>query len=195
MNKRMAVMTMGVAVAVLAGGGAAMAAATASGPVDSSGVVHGCYTNAEVNGSHVIVLQDAGASCPKGTTAVSWNEQGQTGATGPAGPAGPAGSQGPAGQDGAVGPAGPAGPAGPSTAGPGGLDVITVQAQGIGVASATCPAANPYVIGGGGTAYNTSAVQSAPVASEPFNVNGTQGWVVNGGQDASLSEAWAICSQ
>jgi hypothetical protein len=72
-------MAMGVAVAVLAGGGAALAAATATGPLDSSGVVHGCHTNAEVKGSHVIVLKDVGTSCPNGTTAVPWNEQGQAG--------------------------------------------------------------------------------------------------------------------
>ena len=35
--------------------------------------------NAELNGSHVFVLQDAGTSCPKGTTAISWNAQGPTG--------------------------------------------------------------------------------------------------------------------
>lgn len=92
------------AVLVLLGGGAAIAA-TASSPV-SSGVIDGCYTNAEVNGSHVIVLQDAGTGCPKGTTAVSWNEQGAAGATGPQGPAGATGATG------AQGPAGPAGPAG-----------------------------------------------------------------------------------
>jgi hypothetical protein len=94
MNKRMAVLTMGVAAAVLAGGGAAVAAVTATGPVDGNNVVHGCYTNAELNGSHALVLQDAGTSCPKGTTAVQWNEQGQPGATGQTGATG---AQGPAG--------------------------------------------------------------------------------------------------
>jgi len=45
-----------------------------SGPVDSSGVIHGCYTNTALNGSHVFVLQDAGTNCPRGTTPISWNQ-------------------------------------------------------------------------------------------------------------------------
>jgi hypothetical protein len=33
-------------------------------------------------------MQDTGTTCPKGSTAVSWNQQGPAGATGPQGPAG-----------------------------------------------------------------------------------------------------------
>ena len=112
MNVRRVIITGATALALVAGGTAA-GAAIASGPVSSSGVIDGCYTNAEVNGSHVFVLQDQGTACPKGTTAVSWNQTGPvgpTGATGPTGPAGPAGATGPA------GPAGPAGPTGPAGA-------------------------------------------------------------------------------
>jgi hypothetical protein len=135
-TRRMAVVGAGAA-AVLMAGGVAGAAVMASGPVDGNGVIHGCYTNAEVNGSHVFVLQDASATCPKGTTAVSWNEQGQPGAAGPAGAVGPsgavgatgpAGAQGPqgvAGATGAVGPSGPAGPQGP----PGPTVTVTVTAS------------------------------------------------------------------
>ena len=104
----------GAAIALLAGGTTAYAAA--AGPVDGSGVIHGCYTNKALNGSHAFVLQDAGSNCPQGTTAISWNQQGPAGAQGPQGPAGPkgdTGAQGPPGADGAQGPAGPAGPAGP----------------------------------------------------------------------------------
>jgi hypothetical protein len=116
----------GAGFALLAGGTTA-GAAIASGPVDGAGAIHGCWTNAAVNGTHVLVLQDAGSACPKGTTAISWNQKGPAGATGPAGPAGPAGkagdagpqgpkgdtgAQGPAGADGATGPAGPQGPQG-----------------------------------------------------------------------------------
>jgi hypothetical protein len=78
---RQALVISGAALALVAGGTAA-GAAIASGPVDSSGVVHGCYTVKAVNGSHVFVLQDAGTSCPSGTTAITWNQQG------PQGPAG-----------------------------------------------------------------------------------------------------------
>jgi hypothetical protein len=69
----------------------------------------------------VFVLQDAGTSCPKGTTAISWNQTGPAGPAGPAGTTGPAGaigSAGPAGNTGAAGPVGAPGPTGP--AGPAG---------------------------------------------------------------------------
>jgi hypothetical protein len=99
--------------ALAMGGNAAYAAVASSGPVSSTGVVTACYTNAEVNGSHVVVLQDAGTTCPKGTTAVSWNQTGPAGAAGPGGPAGPVGA---AGATGATGPTGPTGPIGPTGA-------------------------------------------------------------------------------
>ncbi len=97
---------------VAAGGGAAYAAAAARTPA-SGGVIYGCYANGAVNGSHVVVLQNAGTTCPNGTTAISWNEQGQPGPAGPTGPAGPSGPPGPTGLTGATGLAGPAGPSGP----------------------------------------------------------------------------------
>ena len=56
--------------------GSTTAYAAIAGPVDGSGVIHGCYTNKALNGSHVVVLQDAGTTCPQGTTAISWNQQG-----------------------------------------------------------------------------------------------------------------------
>jgi hypothetical protein len=95
------------AAAVLAIGGTAAYAAVAASPV-SSGMINGCYTTSAINGSHVFVLQDAGKTCPKGTTPIAWNQQGPTGPAGPAGPAGPSGPAGPA------GPSGPAGPPGPT---------------------------------------------------------------------------------
>ena len=52
---------------------ATAAVMSSASPVSGSGVIDGCWTNAEINGSHVIVLQDQGTSCPKGTTAISWN--------------------------------------------------------------------------------------------------------------------------
>ena len=107
----------GAAIALVAGSTAAYAAI--AGTVDGSGVIHGCYTNKAVDGSHVLVLQDASTACPAGTTAISWNQQGPAGVTGPQGPAGPAGATGPQGPAGLQGPQGPkgdtgaAGPAGP----------------------------------------------------------------------------------
>lgn len=77
------------ALALAAGTGIATAAMrTGPGPVGSSGVIHGCWTNKDINGSHVFVLQNVGTQCPKGTTAISWNERGPAGAPGPSGPAG-----------------------------------------------------------------------------------------------------------
>lgn len=96
----------GSAVVLTASGGIAYAAVVGSGPVDSSGDVHGCYTNQGANGSHLVVLQDAGTACPKGTTAISWGEAGPPGPAGATGPAGPTGATG---ASGATGPAGPAG--------------------------------------------------------------------------------------
>jgi hypothetical protein len=128
MRNRTILLASGLAVALLAGGGTALAASASSGPV-SGGVVYGCYTNAAINGSHVIVLQNASTNCPSGTTAVSWNQtgpagaQGATGPAGPTGPAGAAGATGPAGPAGATGAAGPAGPQGPAGSA-GGLDAM-----------------------------------------------------------------------
>jgi hypothetical protein len=82
---------------LIGGGTAAGAAIAGSGPVDANGVIHGCWSQAELNGSHVLVLQDAGSTCPPKTNAISWSE------TGPAGPAGPAGPQGTPGTNGTNG--------------------------------------------------------------------------------------------
>jgi Collagen triple helix repeat (20 copies) len=154
------VITGAAALALVAGGTAAIAA-IASGPVDSSGVIHGCWTNAAVNGTHVFVLQDAGTTCPKGTTAISWNQAGPagpagptgaTGGTGPAGPAGPIGPTGAAGAVGAPGPTGPAGPVGPvGNTGPPGIGAtVTSLASG----DSNCPNGGAEVTDGAGdTAY------------------------------------------
>ena len=73
----------GAAALTLAAGGTVAGAAIASGPV-SAGVVHACYvTRATSAGGHAIVLQNAGTRCPRGTTALTWNQRG---------PAGPPGS-------------------------------------------------------------------------------------------------------
>jgi hypothetical protein len=122
---------------VALGSGVAAAAVISRGPVDSSGVIHGCWSNHAIRGSRVFVMQDAGTSCPGGTTAISWNAQGPQG------------------------PAGATGPAGPSTLGSAGLDVTMVQAAtNVGTAVAYCPADHPYAISGGGSVYNTQLTSS-----------------------------------
>jgi hypothetical protein len=116
------------ATTLLVGGGGIAAYATVLNPVGSSGVIYGCYTTAAINGSHALVLQDTGTSCPKGTTAISWNQTGPAGApgsTGPAGPAGPAGSAGPAGPSGP--PGSPGAPGSPGPVGSAGAGVTVVD--------------------------------------------------------------------
>ncbi len=173
MDVKRKVIIAGVTALVLtAGASAATAAVLSSGPVDSTGVIHGCWSNTALNGSHAFVLQDAGTSCPKGTTAISWNMQG------PEGPEGPAGPSGPAGPAGAAGPS--AGPSGSTTAGPGGLNVTVVDGDSyigtdynFGVAE--CPASEPYLLGGGASSIPTAG---ALTASEPYDF--TTGAAVNG---------------
>lgn len=58
----------------MAGGTAAYAVTT--GPIDSSGVIHGCSYPANAGGSHKLVLQNVGTSCPTGTRAIKWNQKG-----------------------------------------------------------------------------------------------------------------------
>jgi hypothetical protein len=95
----------------------ATAGAAIAGPVDSAGVIYGCYTTkANAAGSHTLVLEDVGSTCPPNTTAIKWNQTGPQGPAGPAGPVGPVGAigaTGPVGPVGAIGATGPAGPAGP----------------------------------------------------------------------------------
>lgn len=69
----------GVAALVIGGGGSALAVQLTRGPIDASGVIHGCYTSSAVHGTHTFVLMNAGESCPKGTTAISWNQKGPAG--------------------------------------------------------------------------------------------------------------------
>jgi hypothetical protein len=169
-KNRMVIIAGATALVLAAGASAATAAVMSSpSPVDSSGVIHGCWTNAELNGSHVFVLQNAGTTCPKGTTAISWNQTGAQGSAGPVGPAGATGLTGPAGPVGPAGPTGATGQAGPTTAGTGGLNVTVVYnpQTSIGTqyiaADARCPATAPYVIGGSAVSSNGEILtQDAP---------------------------------
>lgn len=135
------------AVTLLLGVGSIAAYATVLNPVSSSGVIYGCYTNAAVNGSHALVLQDTGTSCPKGTTAISWNQTGPAGAPGSAGPAGPAGPSGSAGPSGPSGP--PGSPGAPGSPGPAGSPGTGVGVAGSAPATA-CPSGGITVTDGNG---------------------------------------------
>jgi hypothetical protein len=105
------VITAAAALALLAGGTAA-GAAVAAGPVGGNGVIHGCYYPATSGGSHRVVLQNTGTSCPHGTIAISWSKtgpQGKQGLPGPQGLQGLPGQQGQQGQQGIQGVPGPPG--------------------------------------------------------------------------------------
>jgi Collagen triple helix repeat (20 copies) len=150
--------------ALLAGGTAAAATATTPSPVDSSGAIHGCWTNAALNGSHVFVLQDAGTTCPKGTTAISWNA---TGSQGPAGPQGPQGATGQQGSQGATGATGAPGAQGaPGQQGPAGANGTngtngTNGANGQSVTSTQLGSGDPNCPNGGSSFLSTSGTTFA----------------------------------
>ena len=175
----------------LAAGGTAAGAAIAAGPV-SGGVVNACYkTLSASNGSHGVVLENTGTSCPSGYTHVTWNQKGQTGPAGPAGPQGPAG---------ATGPAGPQGPAGPSTGGSAGLNLQVIYNTATGGVGAVCPSAHPFLYGGGG--YDVSGgtmVFSGPDGgpTESFSESnppvGDESWFVASANTSDTLRVWAIC--
>jgi hypothetical protein len=178
MNKRFGLLAAGgLAVALVAVGGTALAASTS--PVSSAGTITGCYSNAEVSGAHAVELQDGGTSCPKGWSAISWDQTGPqgpagaTGATGPAGPAGAtglAGPPGPAGATGAQGPAGPQGPAGATGAtgaqGPAGTVSSLDQLNGLPCDSG---AGTTQVSYGSSGAVSITCVSSSPSPPPSFS--------------------------
>ena len=171
MKPRMFAVSVAAGVALVAGGTAAYA--VTSSPIDSSGVIHGCFGAANADGtSRSFVLQDAGTTCPANMTAIQWNQ------TGPAGPAGATGPQG---------------PAGPSTAGPAGLDVIVVGSGMVtGIAEVQCPSGHPFILGGGGDDFSGGALR----ASEPSVVAGGIGlWTVAPVNLSDSVEALALCAK
>jgi len=196
MNRRMGLLTAGLAVALVAGGGTALAASASSGPVNGN-MITGCYTNAAVNGSHVIVLQNVPASgtvCPSGTTEVQWNEQGPagptgaTGATGPQGPQGATGATGPQGATGATGQQGPQGPQGPTGAtGQQGLAGTGATVTSIAPGPACANGGAEITDGSGDTAYVCNGAAGASAASSLDGLIGTP-CDTSGGSNAGTLE-------
>ena len=86
-RNRRTVVVAGMATAALAAG-----ASYAAIP-GADGTIRGCY---DASGS-LKVIDEAQASCPQGTTAVTWNQKGPKGDTGMRGPTGPMGPRGIAG--------------------------------------------------------------------------------------------------
>jgi hypothetical protein len=193
---------------LVGGGGVAFAAVAASSPIDGNNVIHGCYTNAAINGSHVFVLQNAGTTCPSGTTAISWNGQGTPGTNGTNGVsptvASFTGSEGSCtnggdaitdannnvtyvcdGTNGTNGTPGMPGLTGPSTAGPGGLNTTIVTVRGVGQAFAECPAAEPYLLGGGASDDTFSGDTEGALGWSGPNEGANLGDGAEGGAEAS----------
>jgi hypothetical protein len=84
-SRRLVLAAAGAGVVIALSSGAAYAVSSAV--ANSNAVIHGCLSKAARNGTRVLVIRQASHSCPKGTTALSWNQRG------PAGPA-TAGPQG-----------------------------------------------------------------------------------------------------
>ena len=93
---RIGLLSIAMAGALLVAGGVAYAT------IGDGGVIQGCYDS----GGNLKVV--AAPPCPKGYTALQWNEQG------PSGPAGPTGAKGDKGDTGPTGPRGPSGADGSS---------------------------------------------------------------------------------
>lgn len=149
--------------------------------------------------------------CARGDTKLTWNEvgpagaqgatgaAGSTGATGATGAVGATGARGAQGTTGATGATGPVGPAGVSNYSVQSQTTIVSSSASSGSVTATCPAGDSLLGGGGGMPVPTGMVvySSAP-ASGP-----TVGWTVQAGTTTGsnvggLGEelyAYAICGQ
>ena len=66
MKRKRIVIATPAALAVVSGATATSAAVLAAGPIDSAGVIHGCYYRATATGSHQVVLQDAAGTARPG---------------------------------------------------------------------------------------------------------------------------------
>jgi hypothetical protein len=180
-------MTVLLLVAAAALSGAAIAQALTSTPKgvpDARGVFHGCYQLQGRDAGLLRVLPPADP-CPNGTTAVSWNAQGQPG---PAGPAGPPGTQGPAGVAGGTVYSNSGSIAGGSRA----------------HVSAGCPSGK-HALGGGGSFNGGAEIGDAILSSYPSDSGGSS--ARSGGTASAWTAAaynsdlasrtfttWVVCS-
>jgi hypothetical protein len=190
-KKRWLAAIAGVSIAFGASGATYVAvAATTSAPAYC--VTYGPSGTTSATGNNILYNWDH-TTCPAGTYGIT-PPAGAKGATGPAGPAGPEGT------------------AGGSTAGPDGLNVVYVfsssacSSNGLGcVQAAVCPSAEPYLLGGGGSASLTQLTQSEPISAALIGT-GTppEGTVGNGWQvravpniveGTDVVSATAICSR
>ncbi len=111
LSKRASLITAGV-VLVLGGGGVAAWASSAGTIPGPDGVIHGCYLSGKSQ-LKPLSLVESSTPCPKGFTAIDFNQTGPTGPTGATGATGLTGATGPTGATGQTGPQGPQGQPGP----------------------------------------------------------------------------------
>ena len=177
-----------VVAAALTGAAIAQAVTSSSkGVPDAKGVFHGCYLLQGRDAGLLRVLPPADP-CPSGTTAVSWNAQGQPGPAGPAGPQGAPGSQGPAGVAGGT---------------------VYSNSTTIGTTSrshvtATCPSGE-HALGGGGAFSGGPEIGDAILSSYPSDSGGSSvgsggtasAWTA-GAYNSDITDrtftTWVVCS-
>jgi Collagen triple helix repeat (20 copies) len=188
----------GATIAVIAAGAFAAvgAVSVATGAIPGSdGTIDACYDG---DGRLRVIDNEAGRTCDRRSTPLSWNlkgvqgdtgpqgPKGDTGDTGPAGavgPQGPPGERGPHGEQGPLGPAGPQGhagaqgPGGPQgPAGLSGYQVVSIQtvigAGQRGGFALPCPSGKTAISGGvrpGNAALPTQVVASYPQSASVWN--------------------------
>jgi hypothetical protein len=189
----------GAATVIVLGGGVAWAAI----PATPGGVIQGCYDS----GGNVKVVE--APPCPRGYTALPWNQQGPQGIQGPKGEkgdkgdkgdqgpqglqglkgdTGDKGDQGPQGIQGPKGDKGDTGPAG--TSGLSGYEIVStdVDVGGFGSTSADAFCPTGKKVTGGGVWANGSLISR----SAPFG-NGWTGVVRNPFVDGETITVYAVC--
>lgn len=127
-----------------------------------------------------IYMVNAGDTCQKGYTPISWNQVGPQGSQGPQGPAGP------------TGPQGPAGPTQTLSSQEVVSSMVDVTGFVEGYAQAICPAGT--VVSGGG--FLVSAVISGDWLPRYSRISSTNGWeidIINTGSATIGIQAYAIC--
>ena len=171
-----------------------LAASTVPSEALGSGVIHACYNSRTASKSTHGNLRElrAGASCPSGAVAISWNREGPrgvTGATGPRGATGAAGAQGAGGAAGATGLAGSTGANGATgAAGP------TGAAGATGTAGATGPTGATGANGATGPIGTTGATGAAG-ATGATGATGAQGTTGSTGPEGPAYSAFAEQSE
>jgi hypothetical protein len=84
-SRKLALAVAGASAVIALSGSAVYAVSSAV--ANSSAIIHGCVGKTARNGTRDLLIRETGRSCPKGTTALNWNQQGPAGSS-TAGPQG-----------------------------------------------------------------------------------------------------------